>query len=178
MAGALALEGQNLSPEMLQSNVANLFKQYSATASAAGAEQRLTDAFVQLGLYTPAQSDALVSEFASAGQRLVGQKFTSDEAANSAIAQEVSSILGSKPSGAQFSACGAATVVDLVLGLGGGLALLGAGVDALEASNNGGYDSNAGLDTSKGPAELAIGGAVGLAAAVGFYYLVSSMHKC
>lgn len=175
---ALALEGQNLSPDQLQSGVVTLFKQYTATASTAGAEQRLANAFVQLGIYTPEQSDALVSQFDSASQRLLGQQFTSEQAANRAMTQEVSLILATNPSGAQFSGCGVATVTTLVLAIGGGLALLGAGVDGLQALNNSGNYSNSGLDTPTGTAELAIGGAAGIGVAVGLYYILSSMHAC
>ena len=174
MEGAIALQGETLSQDKLQSSVAGLLKQYNATATATGAQQRLRDAFVKLQLYTPAQADEMSSRFASGEQKLLAQHFTSDEAANRAITAEIGSILGTTPAGAQFSGCTVAIVSTLILGVGGGLALIAAGADRIDAMNSGNSDPSL-ANTDK---YFAIGGGAGLAVAIGLYLVFSHSGSC
>ena len=174
MEASIALEGQNLSNQSLQTNLAGLIREYTATANPEGAQQRLRDAFVQLQIYTPAQAAMMSAQFAATQQRLTTQHFSSEAAANQAIAQEVGTLLTNSPEGAQFSGCTVATITTLVLGVGGSLALIVAAGDRLDALDSGGSSPGV-VQTDE---YLAIGGAAGLGLAIGLYEIFSHSKAC
>ncbi len=94
LSQVIALSGQNLSPQQLQTEVSEKLAQYGETAPVEGRAARTEEALVSLGIYSPAQVQALEAQVQSMGDGLSQEAFTS---------QLLS--VASQAAGAQFSGC-------------------------------------------------------------------------
>jgi hypothetical protein len=91
----MALQGQKLSADEVQARSADAVSKYLAVASAdAGQQARLEQAFVDLGIYTPAQAQSYVAD---------AQKAAGNATSKDSMAAEIAQLAAQHPAGAQFS---------------------------------------------------------------------------
>jgi hypothetical protein len=101
----IALQGQNLKPTDLDQQLKSVYSTYVSSAANAedGQQQRLTQALIDLGVYTPAQANGFVADAANATQSLSSVDVKGADA--SQLMSEFSALANLHPMGAQFSAC-------------------------------------------------------------------------
>jgi len=97
---SLALTGENLSQQELQTRLADLLAGYEKTAALTGQAERMEQALVSLNLYTPQQAHQLALEAEDFGANTKQAGFS-----ESAATAELVRLAGRLPAGAQFSAC-------------------------------------------------------------------------
>lgn len=117
LKNVIALSGEGLSADQAQEQTVAVISNYEKTASQAGQLERLRDATVELGLYTPDQAQAFVENIHGSLQPVVEAGYASAQDRNQALATALSQI--EAPKGAQFSACAADLIVAGVAIVGG-----------------------------------------------------------
>lgn len=98
---AIALQGQNLSQDVLQQKATAAFQTYDQTAPIEDRENRMVGALVSMGVMTPERVTAL--------QTLVGTTLNGTQAGTDtqiALTQAVQATLAHANEGAEFSSCG------------------------------------------------------------------------
>jgi hypothetical protein len=115
LQGVVAMQGQTLSTDQSNAKVVGLVSNYMKSAPAAGQQERLQKALVDLGIYTDAQASAFIAD---------SQKVSiNGSAANaSTMTNEITQLAKMHPAGAQFDGCevgaivGSAGVIALIVG--------------------------------------------------------------
>lgn len=125
LENVIALQGQKLSASEMTTQSQKILSNYLASANPEGAQQRLEQALVTLGIYTPAQAAAFSADAQSAGARLSAAKITDQQKRSALFAQEISRVAEMHPTGAQFSSCTLTKVV-VIGAIGGSLVGIGA----------------------------------------------------
>src|SRR6185437_15189465 len=105
LESAIALQGQNLSQQQIQSQMSTLMAGYAKTAPIQGQAERMEQALVAMNLYTPEQAHALMSSTIASSHALEASGFSTQEALQASTSSEIGSLVGAYPAGAQFSAC-------------------------------------------------------------------------
>jgi len=135
LENVIALEGQKLPSSEMQASFSGLITEYAQTAPAAGQQERMEAAMVQLNLVTPGKAHALMGEIQSASQSMNAQA-SSKEELSASVSAELSVLAVRYPAGAQFSTC---DIVDPVgLGYGAAVGSLVGGVIWAVTGVNGG----------------------------------------
>ncbi len=106
----LALQGQDLSTAQTQRQMSDVVSQYLGAASPEGQQQRLQEALVDLGVYTPSEAASFVTEAQQAGL-----KAANSSSFSTTLQTEITQLANLHPMGAQFSSCA----------VGGGLMVVG-----------------------------------------------------
>lgn len=118
---ALALQGQDFSDAEVQSRLNDSVLEYAKTADPQGQEQRIKQAFVDLGVYTPEQADAFVTDANTWAPKIASATSTEEQMQIKAAAVKQLA-LAHPMAGAQFSGCGDLVRAIGFVGVGFGLA--------------------------------------------------------
>lgn len=100
LAQVIAFSGNQISTAELSQSVRSAVQSYDQNSPLEGREQRLAQATLDLGLYTRAQAQQLLSNLKSTSTANAGQSVSSDQ-----INAEIQALLAKQPVGAQFSSC-------------------------------------------------------------------------
>lgn len=112
----IAIEGENLPQDQRQTQVQAAFSQYTATAAQdAHQAQRMSDALVEMNIYTHGQADQMMSAAQATSAKLAqpGQSFN-ETTVKAALLQFAST----NPAGAEFSGCDVMAISGAALMLG------------------------------------------------------------
>jgi len=110
--GVVVLEGQKLSQDAETSQLRALVSQYSATTQADGQSERMQQALVTLGIYTPDQASKFVSDAQASTTKVVASAHTSPTQLNQTVSAEMVRLASLHPAGAEFSACSVTDAID------------------------------------------------------------------
>src|SRR6185437_11172811 len=104
---AVALDGTTVPKSQMTVQLQEAVTKYLATARPQGQQARLADALVQLGMYTPTQASSFLADAQNASSHLLEGMTEQEDTSRlkSAFVGEVSQLMATHPSGAQFSAC-------------------------------------------------------------------------
>jgi len=123
LENVIALQGQKLSNDQFQSTLQPLVQNYLAIAPEDGRQDRLEQAMVTLGIYTPAQASELRTETEDAARTVLSDSSLSPSQRNTLLNKEIMQVASVHAGGAEFSACTWAAV-GLFGGFGAGAAIL------------------------------------------------------
>ena len=104
LESVISLQGEKVTQTQAQTELQNALKTYVAATTADAPEvrqQHLQGALIELGIYTPAQASAFVTQ-ANAQAKKLGSN-----ASAQAVVSEIQTLAKLAPQGAQFSACSA-----------------------------------------------------------------------
>lgn len=93
LKNVIALQGAGLSQSDLQTRLGSVLTQYDQTANPEGQIDRLQTAMIELGVYTPDQASAFVTEAKEATQ------------SGADLSKVLAMTMSNAPAGAQFSFC-------------------------------------------------------------------------
>jgi hypothetical protein len=100
----IALQGMTLSQDALQTQIASAMSDYLAQAPTEGQADRLSQALVDLKIYTPSQAQAFVAE-AQSIEAKIDANATSESSLQAGLSQAVDQLSQLHPAGAEFSEC-------------------------------------------------------------------------
>jgi len=115
LENAIVIRGSGLSSDLIQSQLNAAVASYADNSPTDGRSERLQQALVDMGIYTPEQAQELASEAQTAAS---GMTSASNDIDQSKLSSELTQILQTQPQGAEFSGCGFEDVV-------GGVGLIG-----------------------------------------------------
>jgi hypothetical protein len=115
LENAIVIRGSGLSSDAVQSQINAAVASYADNSPTDGRSERLQQALVDMGIYTPSQAQELASEAQTAAGSMTTRSNDIDQ---SKLSAELTQILQTQPLGAEFSGCDFADVV-------GGVGLIG-----------------------------------------------------
>jgi hypothetical protein len=101
----IALRGSNFSAADIQQTMTDEVSAYVNNAPHEGQQERMEQALVSLGVYTPAQAESFAREVQDAEMRVESTNPASAQQFSNLMNQEVAQLINLRPSGAQFSMC-------------------------------------------------------------------------
>jgi hypothetical protein len=118
LQNVIALQGMKLSQQQMDTQVGQAVSTYIATAPETGQQERFQQALVSLGIYTPAQATAFVTDAQASANRVAANadQINSVDQLSSAMQSEVTTLAQLHPTGAQFSFCDMTTGAVLAMG--------------------------------------------------------------
>jgi len=105
LQNVIALRGSNLNQDAVQQQMNQAVSNYVASAPQSGQQERMQQALVALGVYSPAQAETFTQEVQGAETRVEATNPTSVQQLSNLMNQEVAQLIDLRPSGAQFSMC-------------------------------------------------------------------------
>lgn len=125
LEGVFAMQGQNLAGPEKSNQISKLLNSYTASAPADGRQDRMQQALVQLGVYTPAQAQSFMNAATSAEGAVRVTQATAADQTRQALSKEMVQLAQLHPTGAEFSACNLETAGVVTLAAGAATALAG-----------------------------------------------------
>ena len=108
LKNVISIQGEDLSPAQLQDQLKNTMARYFSVASRIGGLERMRQALVELGVYTPDQAAAFAADAQTAAANVAFAHPSTIEGASDALSSEIMQLTTLHPLGAQFASCGTA----------------------------------------------------------------------
>lgn len=105
LQNVIALRGSNLRTADIQQKMTDEVSAYVNSAPQEGQQERMEQALVALGVYTPAQAETFTQEVQDAETRVEATNPASVQQFSNLMNQEVAQLINLRPNGAQFTLC-------------------------------------------------------------------------
>lgn len=115
----IALSGEKQTAQQVEQKAADALRVYDQAAPAEGREERLQQAFVTLGIYTPSQAENVMAIARDAQARILNTPRSEQNL--STLKVEMANALKQMPQGAQYSACDKVFDAGFVILVGSGI---------------------------------------------------------